>query len=170
MGFPLSSIVNGANDAKRFVDEQIALGADYIKLIIEDPAIMSPAALTPETVVALVEAAHRSNKRVFAHVTTVAAFSIAIDADVDVLTHAPLRAPLPVNLIEVIAQKGLITVPTMVMLKGMAQKFSEMTTHPSVDYHNVEVTVEAFSKAGIPIIAGTDANTSPGSFTGNSVR
>jgi len=164
MGFPASSIVTGPEDAERFVTEQIELGADYIKIIIEDPNIMGPAALTPETIVALVEAAHKRNKRVFAHVTTVNAFKIAIDAGVDVLTHAPLGEPLPKSLVEAIAKKGLITVPTLVMMKGITQTLTKMPTHPSVDYHNSETTVEYFVKAGIPILVGTDANDEPNSF------
>ena len=164
MGFPGSSIVNGPNDAERFVDEQVTLGADYIKIILEDPAIMGTAALTPDTAAALVKAAHRFNKRVFAHVTTPDAFKIAIDAGVDVLAHVPLGASLSDSLVEAIAEKGLITVPTMVMMKGIAQNFSHMPTHPVVDYHNIEITVEAFNKAGIPIVAGTDSNDEPGSF------
>lgn len=164
MGFPVSSIVNGPQDAERFVSEQIKLGADYIKIIIEDPNIMGTAALTPETVVALVEAAHNYNKRVFAHVTTVNAFKIAIDAGVDVLTHVPLGEPLPETIVDGIAKKSLITVPTLVMLKGIAQNLTKMPTHPNVDYNNSKITVEAFVKAGIPIIVGTDANDEPNSF------
>jgi len=164
MGFPVSSIVTGSEDAERFVTEQIALGADYIKIIIEDPNIMGTAALTPEIIVALVEAAHKRNKRVFAHVTTVNAFKIASDANVDVLTHAPLGEPLPETIVEAIARKGLIIVPTLVMMKGITQNLTKMPTHPSVDYHNPEITVEAFVKAGIPIIVGTDANDGPNSF------
>ena len=181
MGFPASSIVNGPWDTDRFVAEQIAFGADYIKLIIEDPAVRGSAALSPETIAALVKAAHRYNKKVVAHVTTPYAFSIAIDADVDILTHAPLRSPLSQDLVNAMLKKGIISVPTMVMMKKTSEKFGKINpvilslimskglsrkvknifNRETLDYHNVEDTVQAFIKSGVPVIAGTDANTDP---------
>ncbi|WP_019912173.1 amidohydrolase family protein [Paenibacillus sp. HW567] len=181
MGFPASSIVNGPQDAERFVAQQLGFGADYIKLIIEDPAVRGSAALSSETVAALVEAAHRYNKKVFAHVTTPDAFSIGIDAGIDVLTHAPLGKPLPQDLVTTMVNKGVISVPTMVMMKQIAKKFGKinpvllslvmskgifrklinMFKSESLNYHNVEETVRAFIQSGIPVIAGTDANTDP---------
>lgn len=181
MGFPASSIVNGPWDADRFVAEQIAFGADYIKLIIEDPAMRGSAALSPETIAALVGAAHRYNKKVVSHVTTPYTFSIAIDAGVDILTHAPLRSPLSQDLVNSMLKKGIISVPTMVMMKKMSEKFGKinpiilslvmskglslkiknMFNREALDYRNVEDTVQAFIKSGIPVLAGTDANTNP---------
>jgi imidazolonepropionase-like amidohydrolase len=184
MGFPSSSIVNGPKDAERFVVEQITLGANYIKLIIEDPAIMGSAALAPETIVALVEAAHRNNKRVFAHVTTVTSYSIAVNAGVDVLNHIPLDEPLPDSLVETIVNKGLIVIPTMVMMKGIYNKLGKINPRllsmvmakglrnklrgirnpQALDYHNAERTIQALIEAGATIIAGTDANSDPKTF------
>ena len=164
LGFPVSSIVNGPEDAERFVVEQIKLGADYIKIVLEDPNVMGPAALTPETVTALVEASHKFNKQVFAHVTSINAFKIGTDAGVDVLTHVPLGEALPETIVKDIVKKALITVPTLVMIKGIGQSLTNMPTHPVIDYHNSELTVEAFVKAGIPIIVGTDACSDPNTF------
>jgi len=184
MGFPSSSIVNGPKDAERFVAQQITLGANYIKLIIEDPAIMGSAALAPETIVALVETAHRKNKLVFAHVTTINSYSIAINAGVDVLNHVPLGEPLPDSLVEAIVNKGLIVIPTMIMMKGICSKLGKMNPRilsmimakglrnklrgmlnpKALDYHNAERTVQALIKAGATIIAGTDANSDPKTF------
>jgi imidazolonepropionase-like amidohydrolase len=164
MKFPSSSIVTGPNDAERFVDEQISYGADYIKVVLEDPNIMKSAALTLETVAALVNAAHKKGKQVFAHTTTIAAFQIGVDAGVDILTHTPLGQPLTEELVKTIVKKGIIVVPTMIMMKGLTRKFTNMPTHPHVDFANVQASVQALHKGGAIIIAGTDANTDPGSF------
>lgn len=164
MGFPTSSIVTEPDDAERFVNEQISYGADYIKVIIEEPNIMKSAALTPETVAALVNAAHSKGKQVFAHVTTLAAFQIAVDANVDILTHAPLGQPLTDELVQAIVKKDLIVVPIMIMMKGLSGIFTNMPTHPHVDFANVQGSVMALHKGGAIIIAETDANTDPGSF------
>lgn len=160
----MASIVKSPEDAERFVAEQVGFGANYIKMVLENPAIMGAAALTPDIVVALVQSAHRANKMTFAHVTSIAAFKIAIDAGVDVLTHAPLEAPLPESLIETIAKTGLIIVPTMVMLRGVVKLNGNMPSHKVLDFHCVDITVQKLKKARIPIIAGTDANSAPGSW------
>jgi len=164
MGFPLSSVVTTPQEAEEFVAQQVALGADYIKIILEDPAIMGPAALTPDIVVALVQAAHRLNKRVFCHTTSIAAVKLAVDAGIDELSHAPLEAPISESLAEAIAQKGLIVSPTMVMLQGVVKLNANMSSHRVLNFHNVELTVGALSKAGVSIVVGTDANSAPGSF------
>ena len=89
MGFPASSAVTGPADASRFVAERVAEGADYIKVIVEDPHIMGSAALDGATIAALVKAAHQAGLKAIAHVTTLAALSNAAYAGVDILTHAP---------------------------------------------------------------------------------
>ncbi|HLY30328.1 MAG TPA: hypothetical protein VKQ36_04835, partial [Ktedonobacterales bacterium] len=60
MGFPMSSAVTGPADASRFVAERIADGADYIKVIVEDPQRMGAAALDGPTIAAIVQAAHQA--------------------------------------------------------------------------------------------------------------
>jgi hypothetical protein len=45
MGFPASSAVTSPADAARFVDARMLEGADYIKVIVEDPGRMGVAAL-----------------------------------------------------------------------------------------------------------------------------
>jgi len=164
LGFSEDSIVTSPEDAQRFVAQQVAFGADYIKMALEDPAVMGTAALTPEIVAAIVKAAHRANKLTFAHVTSIAAFKIAVDASVDVLAHAPLEGPLPESLVEAIAKKGLAIVPTMVMLQRVVKANGNMPSHRVLDFHGVEITVQELKKAGVPIIAGTDANSAPGSW------
>ena len=51
MGMPPSSAVTGPADASRFVADRVAEGADYIKIIVEDPRRMGPAALDVATAV-----------------------------------------------------------------------------------------------------------------------
>jgi len=72
MGFPASSAVAGPADASRFVTDRVADASDYIKVIVEDPQRMGPAALDIATIAAIVEAAHKARLKVIAHVTTLA--------------------------------------------------------------------------------------------------
>lgn len=159
MGMPLSSVVKGPDDARRFVAERVREGADYIKIIVEDPRIMGSAALDGATIAALVEAAHQAGRKAIAHVTTTAAFALATDAGVDVLTHAPLDAVIDASLVSILARQGRVSVPTLIMMRTAAQRAAQLPTHRAgIAYEHAQATVTAFHQAGVTILAGTDAN------------
>ncbi len=161
MGYPASSAVRGPADASRFVADRVADGADYIKVIVEDPQVTGSVVLDEATITALVEAAHQASLKVIAHVTSVAAFILAADAGVDVLTHAPLDADTDDTLAHSIAVRGIVSVPTLIAMRTVAG-ITEMTARRrasglDVDYAHARRTVSAFHRAGVPIMAGTDA-------------
>ena len=161
MGYPPSSAVTGPTDASRFVADRVSEGADYIKVIVEDPDVRGSVVLDKATIAALVEAAHQAGLKVIAHVTSVAAFILASDAGVDVLTHAPLDAAVDNTLAHSIARRGIVSVPTLIAMRTVAG-IAEMTARRrasglDVDYAHARQTVSAFHHAGVPIMAGTDA-------------
>ncbi|MHB8595496.1 MAG: amidohydrolase family protein [Ktedonobacteraceae bacterium] len=163
MGFPASSAVTGTGDASRFVADRVAEGADYIKVIVEDPQRMGPAALDVATIAAIVEAAHQAKLKAIAHVTTLAALTNAAEAGVDILTHAPIDADVDENLAVSIAKRGIVSVPTLTMMRGTASVAAHLPTHAGsrVDYAHARSTVTAFHGAGVTILAGTDAHRVP---------
>lgn len=164
MGMPLSSAVTGPTDASRFVADRVREGADYIKIIVEDPRIMGSAALDGTTIAAIVEAAHQAKLKAIAHVTTIAAFTLAVDAGVDVLTHAPLDAVLDADLVSSIGKRGIVLVPTLIMMQTVAKRIEQLPTHRAgISYTHARSTVTAFHQADVTILAGTDANQAPGS-------
>lgn len=164
MGFPADSVVDGPDDAERFVSLREAEGSDHIKIIVEDPAVMGQAALGAETVAALVVVARAHGLRTFSHVTTVAAFQIAVDAGVDVLTHLPLDRPVGDDLLAAVLAKGLLTVPTLTMMRGVAANRAKLPTHGvGVDFDNAMRSVTVLHEGGVPVLVGTDANSHPGS-------
>ncbi len=164
MGFPASSTVTGPGDAARFVADRVAEGADYIKIIVEDPARMGPAAFDIATIAALVEAAHKAGLKSIAHVTTIVALTNAAEAGVDILTHAPLDADVNENLASSLAARGVVSVPTLTMMRSVASIAEHLPTHgASVDYAHARSTVSVFHRAGVTILAGTDANQAPAS-------
>ncbi len=159
MGYPASSVVTGPADAGRFVAERVADGADYIKIIVENPRIMGPAALDGVTIAALVEAAHQAGLKTIAHVTSLAPLITAADAGVDILTHAPLDAEVDDTLARSLATRSIISVPTLIMMQGVAKIAGRMPTHGAgTDYAHARATVSALHRAGVTILAGTDAN------------
>jgi imidazolonepropionase-like amidohydrolase len=164
MGMPLSSAVTGPADAGRFVADRVLEGADYIKVIVEDPDRMGSAALDVATITALVEVAHKAHLKVIAHVSVLAALRNAADAGVDIITHAPLDADVDENLALSLATRGIVSVPTLTMMHAVASRLEHMPTHgAAIEYTHARSTVSAFHRAGIKILAGTDSNTASAS-------
>ena len=164
MGMPASSAVTGPADAPRFVAERVAEGADYIKVIVEDPRVMGAAALDVATIAALVEAAHQAHLKVIAHASTTAAIRLAGEARVDVITHTPLDADFDRELAAAFVAQGIISVPTLTMMRAVAAANAsrQLPTHRgALDYGHARATVSTFHQAKMTILAGTDANMAP---------
>ena len=162
MGYPASSAVTGPADASRFVAERISEGADYIKVIVEDPQRMGSAALDSPTIVALAEAAHQAGLKAIAHVTTITALKMAADAGVDILTHATFDADVDDSLAVSIATRGIVSVPTLIAMRTLASIAARLPTHGAgTDYAHAQATVTAFHRAGVTILAGTDSYQGP---------
>jgi imidazolonepropionase-like amidohydrolase len=81
--------VSGPDEARRAVRENLANGADLIKIVVDAGTGPTWAFryLAPEDAKAIVEDAHRLGLKVAAHATTKAAIQIAIDAGVDSIEH-----------------------------------------------------------------------------------
>jgi len=120
MGAPDFPTLSGPREADRFVGAQVANGADYIKIVIEDGAgfgLKMPC-LSAESVRALVEAAHRRGKLAVAHAMTRAAFEAAVESGVDGLGHVFIdREPGP-DLGARASAAGVFVVPTLSVLEA----------------------------------------------------
>lgn len=75
--------VAGADSARRAVRENLAYGADFIK-VVADP---DGRYLTSEEMKTIVDEAHRSKIKVTVHATTVTGIQASIDAGVDSIEH-----------------------------------------------------------------------------------
>ena len=155
-GFPADAIVAGPDDAALYVERRATEGSDYVKVFLAPPG--SPGAMDQATATALAAAAREHGLLSIAHASTVATYAMALDAEFDVLTHAPLDAPLPQPLAERMASEGRIAVPTLTMMRATA------TTgiRPGLDYEHARTSVAIMHRAGVPLLAGTDANSAPG--------
>jgi imidazolonepropionase-like amidohydrolase len=79
--------VAGPRDAEAFVRDQVAAGADYLKIYLEDPAWYGSPALSAATVRALVAAAHAYGMLAVAHADSAAQARMFIQAGGDGLAH-----------------------------------------------------------------------------------
>ncbi len=122
MGFPASSAVTDPADANRFVADRVSEGADYIKVIIEDPGRTGTTTLDVKTIIALVEAAHKVRLKVIAHISSLSALIYVADTGIDIITHAPLDAAVDEDLASSLAKRGIASVPTLTMMYAIAGK------------------------------------------------
>jgi imidazolonepropionase-like amidohydrolase len=148
---PAEAVVRDPGQAKDFVAARVAAGSDYLKIVLEAPGGGGPELPAAR---ALTEAAHEAGLRVVAHAASAAAYTMALDAGVDVVTHAPLGPPITA---EDVARARLV-VPTLIMMKGISAGVGQ----PQL-YEGAKVSVTQLYRAGVPILAGTDANNEPGS-------
>jgi imidazolonepropionase-like amidohydrolase len=159
MGFTAASNVTSVDDADRFVKEQVAHGADYIKVILEEQSVNGGGApFPPEILSAIVYKAHQGGKLVIAHVIAPKTYREAIETGVDVLTHTPFAIGLPRPLIEKMSTQNLVSVPTMYMMKGIVETIKQKNPMVPFDYNYVRQTVSTLHECKVTLMAGTDSN------------
>lgn len=98
--------------ARAAVDRMAELGVDAVKLWIEDAGGQLPM-MPPEMVRATVEAAHRHNLPVVAHIHDLKHARIAVDAGVDILGHGIRDAEAEPALIQAMRQANTGYIPTI---------------------------------------------------------
>jgi imidazolonepropionase-like amidohydrolase len=147
-------LVSSPDAAEAWVAARVDEGADYIKVVIDLPGF------DQETVDALVAAAHARSRKVVAHAARADAVAMAQAAGVDILTHAPLDRPIDVAQAAALVAAGAIIVPTLVMMEGMVVGLTRAGV-PGLTYDPARTSVAALHAAGMPILAGTDANAAP---------
>lgn len=159
MGFPEEGAVTGPGDAERYLDWRTDHGADLIKIIVEDPAATDVPALDASTIRALADGARARGLLTVAHVVTAGAFERGLDAGVDILTHVPLDHPLPGDTVQRLADTSTIVSPTLVMMRVMAN--ARLGDQAPAAIENATESVRRLIRAGVRVIAGTDANETP---------
>ena len=152
-GHPADAIVLDTEQARRFAAARAEEGVDYLKIVAEAPGHGGP---DQATIDALVAAAHARGLKVVVHAATTGAFTMALDSGADVITHAPLDQPLPSTEISRMAAGQRIAVPTLITMQAHA------AARPGTSFAAAINTVAALHAAGVTILAGSDAVTSPG--------
>ncbi len=119
---------DGTDDMRRAVREQLRRGADFIKLmatgarsvVAEDP---EPAQMTAAECRAIVDEAHRLGVRVAAHAEGLAGTRMAVEEGVDTIEHG-LSLHREPSLLEAMAQRGIVLVPTLSTFHDLADRFT----------------------------------------------
>jgi imidazolonepropionase-like amidohydrolase len=144
-----AGLVADSGEAKAYVAKRVAEGVDYIKVIVDPPGF------DEATVRALVEAAHAHGLRTIGHAVTRDAVLLAQAAGIDVLTHAPLDRLLEEGDVQHTRVSGAVVVPTLTMMEAIVERIGAVAP---VSYDVARSTVRDWHRAGVTVLAGTDAN------------
>jgi imidazolonepropionase-like amidohydrolase len=179
MGGPPVPTLAPGDDAQAFVDARIAEGSDYIKVIYEH----AYPTLTKAELEAVVAAAHRRNQLVVVHVTTQRDAHDAIAAGADGLVHVFADSPPESGFAEFAARHHVFVIPTLSVLEAVTgasdnawwqdarrvgpyitpsmRRSLEMKFPPGFGAKSklahAQAAVRALRRAGVPVLAGTDA-------------
>jgi imidazolonepropionase-like amidohydrolase len=195
IAFPPFPYVTGPEDAKQFVADRVAEGADHLKLIYDDGSVhgMKLPTLDEASVLALTREAHDHGLIVVAHVSTAAAAVKVVECGVDVLAHVP-SDPMSSQDIEAVADVAVIATLGIVdgfngpsgqlplldepeLMARMPERWQQLLVEQSrrwmppepPDGSTARLNTLALQKAGVRVLAGTDAP-NPGLVFGASLH
>jgi imidazolonepropionase-like amidohydrolase len=186
--------ITSPDSARAFVDARIAEGSDYVKLVYDDGRTYGASypTLSPETMRAVVAAAHARGKLAVVHIGDLAGARAAIAAGADAIVHLFVNAEPDAEFGRFVASHKAFVVPTLTVLKSITgvggaasladdrrmnayltrqeiamvkQGFPRRAGSTPVNYAFAEATVKQLRAAHVPILAGTDAG-NPGTAHG----
>lgn len=155
-------LVDGADNARQAVREQISHGADWIKVysdrsyyVREDGVLADIPTFTLDELRAIVDEAHRERHKVASHAMALNGVHNSVEAGVDTIEHGNYIADED---LKTMAARGIFYVPTIFVGEYVAQgRAAEGATVwvKMIPIH--EDTFRRAMKAGVKIAFGTDA-------------
>lgn len=184
-------------DAQSFVDARLAEGSDYIKIIYDNGGAygLTFPTLTKAELAAVVAAAHKRHKLAVVHIGSQAGARDVIDADADAIVHIFEDEAPATDFAKLAKDHHAFVVPTLTVNESVTgkasgaslvtdarlspyvdaasvtnlKKFFPRGPNSKVDFANALAAVAALQKAGVPVLAGTDAP-NPGTAHGVSIH
>jgi imidazolonepropionase-like amidohydrolase len=143
---PVASADEAAQKTNEFLDQK----ADVIKIAIEDNLQMKTwNMLSVEEIRSITKTTHERGKWVAAHISHVKNLPLAVQGDVDELSHMVVE-PMDQEIISQIVEEGIYWVPTLELWKGVSQLHN-------LDWDTVAVeNLSNFYSAGGLVALGTD--------------
>ena len=189
-------VIASPADAPAFVDQRIAEGSDFIKIIHDDGSAykMSINTLTDAEVAALIDAAHKKGKIAVIHAATLKNCLDALNAGADALAHLYFEDAIDPDFGRLAARKKAFVIPTLSILRTMSGTVDTETLSGDPDLvpyfktadlqamktgvsfvtrkASYDAAVRALGQlkaAGVSILAGTDAP-NPSTIFGGSLQ
>jgi imidazolonepropionase-like amidohydrolase len=152
----LAREADGADDCRKAVREQVRAGADCIKVTTNGP--LNVVEFTQPELDAIVDEAHRCDRRVACHASILGSSQMAIRAGVDTMEHG---CDLDTAAVRAMADRGTVLVPTLLVLKLVMDRWDDFKAIPMMRSLPVRAQrqVESYQlamAAGVPMAAGTD--------------
>lgn len=153
--------VGSPEEASKAVRENLFYGADFIKVVADDP----PRFVAPEETKAVVEEAHRSHVKVAVHATTLTGIKTAVDAGVDSIEHGD---QINDELLKEMKEKGIFFDITETFSGGRLRAFLEtsivitpqnqqaLTAWESREAKEAPARMQRILKSGVKFAAGSD--------------
>ena len=155
-------LVDGPDQVRKAVREQISHGADWIKVYVDRSYYVRPDGVlddiptfTPEELRAAVDEAHRERHKIAAHAMALQGVHNAVEAGVDSVEHGNYITDAD---LKTMAAKGIYYVPTIYVGEYVAEgraKAGAPVWLQMIKIH--EDTFRRALKAGVKIAFGTDA-------------
>ena len=152
-------MVSGTDECLKAVREQVANGADWIKIYVDwptfidkDGGISGLTNFTRDELAVMVNEAHRLKRNVAAHAVSRDGIKAALDAGVDSIEHG---SGFDDGLIEQAVRQGVYWCPTLLVLEQKASPIARQ---------ELEIEYKALNKAlkkGLKIALGTDSGCFP---------
>jgi imidazolonepropionase-like amidohydrolase len=161
-----AQMVAGIDDCLKAVREQVANGADLIKIYVDwpffidkDGGISGLTNFTREELTTMVNEAHRLERKVAGHAISREGIKAALDAGIDSIEHG---CGFDVALIDQAKLQGVYWCPTLLVFEDHSEKGETQKPNPLL-----EIEYKALNSAykkGLKIALGTDAGSFPWSI------
>ena len=158
-------LCDGPDDCRRAVRDQIAHGADWIKVYADrkyfknrSGEIRALPNFTADELAAIVDQAHRTGIRVAAHSMTPTGHALALGAGVDSIEHGPVLDDATVARM---AKQGVVWCPTAITLEFVAPARSPSNPIWETLRQAQPESFKRALKAGVKIALGTDVGGYP---------
>lgn len=194
-GFAIPTLT-GPDQAPAFVAARLSEGSDYLKIVLDDGSGFgrtSPT-LAVDTVRALVAAARSQGLTTLVHVSSQREATAAIEAGADGLAHVFVDAPATDAFVALARDKRVFVTDTLAVIMGLCErdhgealaadpelapflgpgearalKTGWPVTVPAATCEAALASVGALHRAGVPLLASTDAP-NPGTVHGASLH
>ncbi|MEZ2347137.1 amidohydrolase family protein [Terriglobus sp. RCC_193] len=164
-------------DVQVFVDQRIAEGSDYIKIIDEHQF----PTFSPRRIEDIVIAAHRRNKLAVAHVGSQKEAVESLQAGVDGIAHVFADSPPDPKFAQMVLDHHAFVITTLTVFESLSagggKRWWELEPNlnarltpsmktmlairlpasPTIHLGYAEQTIALLKKAGVPLLAGTDS-------------
>jgi imidazolonepropionase-like amidohydrolase len=154
-------IVDGPDEARKAVREQISFGADWIKIYSDRSYFLRPDGVlddiptfTMDELRAIVDEAHRQHHKVASHAMALNGVHNSVEAGVDSIEHGNYISEAD---IKIMAQKNIYYCPTIYVGEYVAQGRAAAGAKVWLDM--IKVHADTFRRAldgGVKIVFGTD--------------